>query len=94
MEEIINNLINEANTLKKSNLKQGSVDKLLDLWKQFSSIYGILELKEYKYNTPIKSVILDGLIRDFDEIKTRFHNQQSMFINFGLIYNHILQLKK
>lgn len=95
MEEIINNLIIETYTLKKSNFKEGSVDTLIKLWCQFSRCYGIFKLEEYKFNNPPeKSIILNGLLKDFETIKDKFNNNQHAYINFGLIYNHLLQLKK
>ena len=94
MEEILNNLIKETLTLKISNFKDGSVDDLTKLWSKFGICYGVMKLEEYKYpNPPHKLVILDNLLKEFDKIRDAFNNKQSIFINFGLIYNQILQLR-
>lgn len=94
MEEVLNHIIRETKLLKDSNLKLGSVEDLIKLWAQFCRCYGIFKLSEYKFNNPPhKLVILDGLLKEFEKIKTDFQNNQPSFINFGLIYNHLLQLK-
>lgn len=94
MEEVLNHIIRETKLLKDSNLKLGSVDDLTKLWSKFCMGYGIMKLETYKYpNPPHKLVILDNLLKEFEKIKEAFSNNQSIFINFGLIYNHILQLK-
>lgn len=94
MEEVLNNLIKETLTLKISNFKDGSVDDLIKLWSKFCIYYGVMKLEEYKYpNPPHKLIILDNLLKEFDKIRDAFNNKQSIFINFGLIYNQILQLR-
>ena len=90
MEEIINQLIGELESLNISSPYSG---KLLELWGDFCKSYGISNLEVYKFNNPPskKELIMD-LISTFRSIKVQFQEHKKVFINFALIHNKIIQV--